>query len=812
MKDIFPNALNCFKKLVLLAGCLLLSLQAIAYCQHGFFSAVDRILEENLQSSFAGHVVCMVKHNHQLVYYKALGGYDSLTTAAIASATKNFSGALILALAQDGFFALDDSIGRFLPIFSRYHKGHCTLRQCFSHTAGWPGESRFINSHTLTLAQAVDSIAVYEPLIYEPGTAFLYGGVSMHIAGRVAEVATGAAWDSLFQQRLARRCGLTNTDFSTNPKNPRIAGGIRSTPSDILKFASMILNNGIVAGDTLIRPEWLEEMWRDQTHHTPQLASPYPYHPPYNNPFAADTIYYGFGSWLDVYNPVTQYQEQISGAGAFGTYYWIDRMRKITGVVFTSSRFTQVVDLVFQIVDLVRATLDTASLAVPKLTVIGGSYSLYHDPGDTVHVWAHPSLGDSLFDGWSADVPLLDEKENHARFVMPDRDVIVRAHYLPAPRWNARSEIIDQGRVYYYFPPKVQAVVFCFHGAGGNAEMMTETNVEARLLADQLVASGFAVVVPESRDRTAKTWSPAMTDNPDIAHVQALLDTFRHRGLITPSTPVMGIGMSNGGGFVSRVSAALNFTAQAIFCASGIRPVMEAARIPTIWCLAKQDGSIDNQRALDNYQALQGLTEVELHIHPPSPLYPLRFWRIQMFEADFDSSDSRIVFEAIRSAGLLDSLNYLRVMPDAHEWQKVLPDAYARSPLQGHLLDQIEVAYAEHQFYSDYAHKVLTFFQNRLKPAVITANLSQPPLEFSLAQNYPNPFNATTVIHYHLPQTGPVLLKVFDVLGREIAVLVDEVQSRGDHEIHFSATVSGIYFYQLHFGSLVQTKKMVVLR
>ncbi|MBN1543716.1 serine hydrolase, partial [candidate division KSB1 bacterium] len=649
----FPNAQKSLKDLFALAGFLLFSLPVIACSQDASFSSVDRILEENLQSLFNGRVVCMVKQHHRLVYYKALGGYDSLSTAAIASATKNFSGALILALAQDGFFALDDSIGCFLPIFSLHQKGHCTLRQCFSHTAGWPGESQFVNSQTLTLAQAVDSIAVYEPLIYDPGTAFRYGGVSMHIAGRVAEVAAGAPWDSLFQQRLAQRCGLTDTDYSLQSKNPRIAGGIRSTPSDILKFASMILNKGIVAGDTLIHPDWIEEMWRDQTCRAPQLASPYPCHPPYNNPFAADTLYYGFGSWLDVYNPVTQYQEQISGAGAFGTYFWIDRVRNITGVVFTSSRFTQVVDPVFQIVDLVRETLDADSLTVPEITVVGGSHSLYHDPGDTVHVWAYPSLGDSLFDAWSADVPLMDGEENHARFVMPDRDVTVRAHYRQAPRWNAVGGIIDQGRVFYYFPSNTRALVFCFHGAGGSAEMMTETNIEARLLAEQLAVAGFAIIVPESRDRNSKIWSPDLTGNPDISHVQALLDTFRQRGLVAPSTPVMGIGMSNGGGFVSRVSAALNFAAQAIFCASGIRPVMEAARIPTIWCLAQQDGIVDNERALENYDALQRLAvEVEMHIHPPSPLYPLRFWRIQMFEADFDSSDSRIVFEAIRSAGL----------------------------------------------------------------------------------------------------------------------------------------------------------------
>ncbi|MBN2355004.1 T9SS type A sorting domain-containing protein, partial [candidate division KSB1 bacterium] len=163
-------------------------------------------------------------------------------------------------------------------------------------------------------------------------------------------------------------------------------------------------------------------------------------------------------------------------------------------------------------------------------------------------------------------------------------------------------------------------------------------------------------------------------------------------------------------------------------------------------------------------------------------------------------------------AGLSDSLNYLLKLPKANEWDKVLPEVYARAPLQGQILDQIKVAYAEHKFYSDYAHKVLTFFQNRLTPTDIAASRPQPPLDFILDQNHPNPFNATTVIRYRLQQTGPVSLKVFDVLGREFAALVDEVQSSGDHEVRFSADVSGVYFCQMITGHAMQIRKMVMMR
>nr|MBP6811657.1 T9SS type A sorting domain-containing protein [Saprospiraceae bacterium] len=74
----------------------------------------------------------------------------------------------------------------------------------------------------------------------------------------------------------------------------------------------------------------------------------------YNNPYGAPIIYYGIGTWQDIYNPNTRYQEQISGAGAFGTYFWMDRVRGISGVVFTSSLGAITRNATFQIVDAIR--------------------------------------------------------------------------------------------------------------------------------------------------------------------------------------------------------------------------------------------------------------------------------------------------------------------------------------------------------------------------------------------------------------------------------------------------------------------------
>ena len=89
---------------------------------------------------------------------------------------------------------------------------------------------------------------------------------------------------------------------------------------------------------------------------------------------------------------------------------------------------------------------------------------------------------------------------------------------------------------------------------------------------------------------------------------------------------------------------------------------------------------------------------------------------------------------------------------------------------------------------------------------------------FRLFQNYPNPFNPNTVIGYTLPRTGHVTLKVYDILGREIGLLVNRLQQAGYHHVEFNterfggALPSGIYFYVLSSGQLQETKKFVLLK
>lgn len=88
------------------------------------------------------------------------------------------------------------------------------------------------------------------------------------------------------------------------------------------------------------------------------------------------------------------------------------------------------------------------------------------------------------------------------------------------------------------------------------------------------------------------------------------------------------------------------------------------------------------------------------------------------------------------------------------------------------------------------------------------------PANFSLDQNYPNPFNPTTTITYSVPQTSSVKLVVYNLIGQEVAVLVDDVVNAGNHKVYFDASAlsSGIYFYSLSSENAVLTNKLVLLR
>jgi len=102
----------------------------------------------------------------------------------------------------------------------------------------------------------------------------------------------------------------------------------------------------------------------------------------------------------------------------------------------------------------------------------------------------------------------------------------------------------------------------------------------------------------------------------------------------------------------------------------------------------------------------------------------------------------------------------------------------------------------------------------RVTPYVSAVSESELREMFTLRQNYPNPFNPSTTISYQLPTQSYVTLKVFDILGREVATLVNGVEQPGYKSVNFNADnlASGVYYYRLQAGNFIEIKKFVLLR
>jgi hypothetical protein len=111
------------------------------------------------------------------------------------------------------------------------------------------------------------------------------------------------------------------------------------------------------------------------------------------------------------------------------------------------------------------------------------------------------------------------------------------------------------------------------------------------------------------------------------------------------------------------------------------------------------------------------------------------------------------------------------------------------------------------------ANKIV-WYENPIKPDDVQYEANVIPDEYSISQNYPNPFNPVTTIKYQIPELSFVTIKVFDVLGNEITVLVNEEKSMGSYEVELDGTTlpSGVYFYRIQAGDFIQTKKMVLMK
>jgi len=306
---------------------------SIASTPHRFdFARVVGEVQRWVDRGFYPGAALIMGRGQQILLERYFGRYGTETEVFIASAGKWLAAATIAAVVDQGVLSWGDAVARWLPEFSG-EAGEATLRQLLSHTSGFaeqlPAGRRSDDYPTLT--QSVAQI-VGLPLRDRPGSRFRYGGLSMQVAGRMAELATGQSFEALFQRWLAQPLGLRHTRFTpvdAGPgHSPMLAGGARSSARDYARFLAMIAAHGAWEGQQVLSPAAIEEMQRDQVGEA--VLEPGEFVERARG--ARHTGVYGLGLWRECVDREGR-ATRVSSPSWAGTYPWIDAERDIYGVL-----------------------------------------------------------------------------------------------------------------------------------------------------------------------------------------------------------------------------------------------------------------------------------------------------------------------------------------------------------------------------------------------------------------------------------------------------------------------------------------------
>ena len=246
------------------------------------------------------------------VFEQMYGDFSPDQRVPIASASKLISGVTLFRLMDEGYLTLDSTTGQVLGWTG--DQGAITLRQLMSFTSGLAPENHCTYDSTVTLDECVTAIS-QTGLIAAPGTEFDYGSVHLDVAGRMAEVVTGKAWNDLFAQEIRDPLGLpgdivyyANPLKRTDTGNPLLAGGLVLSMNEYEPILHLVFDKG----DALLAAPIFDT----------QTVEPYPDVVIGTSP--APNLRYGLTAWLECSTPQTGCQ-QISSPGAFGFTPWIDR-------------------------------------------------------------------------------------------------------------------------------------------------------------------------------------------------------------------------------------------------------------------------------------------------------------------------------------------------------------------------------------------------------------------------------------------------------------------------------------------------------
>jgi len=360
-------------------------------------STIDKVLEEAVLSGQVPGVTAAAANADGVMYEGAFGRRSLAGDAAmtndtvfrIASMTKAITGAAAMQMVEQGKLGLDQPASEILPFLAspmvldgtdtngepklRPAKGTITLRKLLTHTAGFvydtwnAGMHRYAAKTGLPAARTGKIAALQAPLGFDPGERWEYG-INIDVAGRMVEVASGQDLEAYFQDHLFRPLGMKDTGFVLQPRwKDRMAqvhtrdangvltpiesaapavspefypggGGLFSTSGDYLTFLRALMRGGELNGARILKPETVALMGQnhmDALNVLPMITS----NPRMSNDcelFPGMDKKWGLTFLINTQDvPGARSAGSLAWAGINNTYYWLDPVRNIAGVLMT---------------------------------------------------------------------------------------------------------------------------------------------------------------------------------------------------------------------------------------------------------------------------------------------------------------------------------------------------------------------------------------------------------------------------------------------------------------------------------------------
>ncbi len=256
------------------------------------------------------------------------GELDANTVVPVASASKWVSSAVLMRLIEQGALTLETPLNSYIPELAG-HWASTTLRQLLSHSSGTREGHAIENPPSMPYREQFERLT-QKPVNNVPGVEFTYGGISMQIAGYLAEQVSNKPWSQLFDELVARPSGMKQSAYGhpfwhksgTVINSPNIAGGLYTSAQDYFNFLTALSPE--VTGPRLLTENSIGQMESDQTSTLAQN---------FRTPIVPNDWFYGLGLWCE--SPHAERCTHVNSAGAFGTFPWIDRASGTYGVMVT---------------------------------------------------------------------------------------------------------------------------------------------------------------------------------------------------------------------------------------------------------------------------------------------------------------------------------------------------------------------------------------------------------------------------------------------------------------------------------------------